>query len=115
VQQSVAQQFRGCVAQLALGQGQMSAAGEQVRGQGDDLGPRDVDRPLPRGPPVQAEVLGLFDVVLEVDMGAVPRVEPADLPDTGVGGDELVAAPELFLPFGGPLAVAGGAAARRAP
>ncbi len=85
----------------------MSEAGQQVRGQGDDLGPRDVDRPLPRGPPVQAEVLGLFDVVLEVDMGAVPRVEPADLPDTGVGGDELVAAPELFLPFGGPLAVAG--------
>ncbi|MGH3846901.1 MAG: hypothetical protein ACRDS0_36585, partial [Pseudonocardiaceae bacterium] len=34
-------------------------------------------------------------------------VEPGGVPDAGVDGDELVAAPELFLPFGGPLAVAG--------
>ena len=27
--------------------GQAPEAGEQVRGQGDDLGPRDVDRPVP--------------------------------------------------------------------
>ncbi len=37
----------------------------------------------------------------------MPRVEPGDLPDVGVDGDQLVAAPELFLPLGGPLAVAG--------
>jgi hypothetical protein len=62
---------------------------------------------VPRGPPVEAEVLGLFDVVLDVDVGAVPGVESGDLPVAGVGGDQLVAAPELVLPFGGPLAVAG--------
>jgi hypothetical protein len=38
-----------------------------------------------------------------MDVGAVPWVEPGDLPDLRVGGDQLVAAPELFLPFGGPL------------
>ena len=37
----------------------------------------------------------------------MPRVEPGDLPGAGVGGDQLVAAPELLLPVGGPLAVAG--------
>ena len=30
------------------------------------------------GPPVQAEVLGLFDVVLDVDVGAVAGIEPGD-------------------------------------
>ena len=85
----------------------MAERGEQLSGEGDDLGPGNVDRPVARWPPVEAEVLGLLDVVLDVDVGAVPRVEPGDLPDAGVDGDELVAAPELFLPLGGPFAVAG--------
>ena len=68
MQQPVAQQFRGRVTQLTRGQGQVSEAGEQVRGHRDDLGPRDVDRPLPRRPAVQAQCLGLLDVVLDVDM-----------------------------------------------
>ncbi len=96
MQQSVAQQFRGGVAELTCGEGEVAQAGEQVRGQGDDLGPGHVDRPLLGGPPVQAQCLGLFDVVLDVDMRAVPGVEPGDLPGRGVDGDELVAAPELL-------------------
>jgi hypothetical protein len=38
-----------------------------------------------------------------VDVTAVAGIEPGNLPDLGVGGDELVAAPELFLPFGARL------------
>ena len=37
----------------------------------------------------------------------MPGVEPGDLPDLRVDGDQLVAAPELFLPLGSPFAVAG--------
>ena len=59
------------------------------------------------GQPVEAEVLGLCDVVFDVDVGAVPGIQPGDLPDLGVDGDQLVAAPELLLSLGGPLAVAG--------
>ena len=105
--ESVAQQFRGGVAQVACGEGEVAVAGQQVRGQGDDLGPGEVDRPEAGGPVVQAEVLGLFDVVLDVDVGAVAGIEPGDLPDLGVGDDQLVAAAEGLLAVGGPFAVAG--------
>ncbi len=80
-----AQQFQGGVAQLVCGEGELAEAGQQVRGQRDDLGPGEVDRPEPGGPVVQAEVLGLFDVVLHVHVGAVAAAEPGDLPDPGVG------------------------------
>ena len=56
---------------------------------------------------MRPEVLGLFDVVLDVHVGAVAGIEPGDLPDLGVGGDQLVAAAEGLLPVGGPFAVAG--------
>jgi hypothetical protein len=94
--------------QFTLGEGEVAVAGQQVRGQGDDLGPGHVNRPVPGGPAVQAQCLGLFDVVLHVDVGAVAGIQPGDLPDAGVGGDQLVAAPELFFPFGGSFAVACG-------
>src|SRR5207342_121896 len=105
--QPVAQQFRGGVAQVACGEGEVAVAGQQVRGQRDDLGPGDVDRPESGGPPIQPEVLGLFDVVLHVHVGAVAGIEPGDLPDLRVGDDQLVAAAQGFLAVGGPFAVAG--------
>ena len=37
---------------LVFAEGEVAEAREQVRGQGDDLGPRHVDRPLPRRPAV---------------------------------------------------------------
>ena len=40
-------------------------------------------------------------------MAAVTRARPGDLSDLRVDGDQLVAASELALPFGRPLAVAG--------
>ena len=40
-------------------------------------------------------------------MAAVTRARPGDLSDLRVDGDQLVAAPELALPFGDPFAVAG--------
>src|SRR6185295_761080 len=103
----VAQQFRGGVAQVACGEGEVAVAGQQVRGQGDDLGPGEVDRPEAGGPVVEAEVLGLFDVVLHVHVGAVAGIEPGDLSGSRVGDDQLVAAAEGLLPVGGPFAVAG--------
>ncbi len=39
----------------------------------------------------------------DVDVGAVAGVEPGELSDLGVDGDQLVAAAELFLSFGGRL------------
>jgi len=84
----------------------VAEAGEQVRGQADGLGPGHVDRPVPGGPPVAPEGLGLCDVVLDVDVGAVTGIEPGQLPGCGVDGDQRVAAPEVFLPVGGPFAVA---------
>jgi hypothetical protein len=42
-----------------------------------------------------------------VDVGAVAGIEPGDLPDLGVGDDQLVSAAEGLLPVGGPFAVAG--------
>src|SRR6185436_12834497 len=103
----VAQQFRGGVAQVACGEGELAVAGQQVRGQRDDLGPGDVDRPEAGGPVVEAEVLGLFDVVLHVHVRAVAGIQPGDLPDLGVGDNQLVAAAEGPLAVGGPFAVAG--------
>ena len=73
------------------GESQVPEAGEQVRGQGDDLGQREVDRPVPRRPLTQPEGLGLLDVVFDMDVAAVAGVESGDLPDRRVGGDDLVA------------------------
>ncbi len=84
----------------------MAEAGQQVRGQGHNLSPGHVDCLVPRWPPVQAKVLGLLDVVLDVDVGAVAGVQPGDLPAAGISGHELIAAPELLFPFGGLLALA---------
>src|ERR1022692_2215023 len=81
--------------------------GSRVAGQAPARGPGHVEGPAARGPPVQAEVLGLLDVVLHVDVRAVAGVQPRDLPAAGAGGDEPVAAAEFLLPLGGALAVAG--------
>jgi hypothetical protein len=73
--------------QFTGGQGEVAEAGEQVRREGDDLGPGHVDRPVARWPPVQPGCLGLLDVVFDVHMGAVAGVQPGDLPGLGVRGD----------------------------
>jgi len=52
-------------------------------------------------PAVQADGLALFDVVLDVDVGAVAGVKPGELADAGVDGDQLVAPPEFLLRLGG--------------
>ena len=79
VKQPVAQQLRGCVAQFTGGLGQVPEAGEQGSVQGHDPCPCHVDRPVLRWPQVQADGLGLFDVVLDVNVRAVPGVQPGDL------------------------------------
>jgi hypothetical protein len=77
----------------------MPEGGEQAGGHGDHGGPGDVDLPVPRGPPVQPDRLGLLDVGLDVDVGAVTGVRPGDLPGGGVDGDQLVA-PSATSPAG---------------
>jgi hypothetical protein len=37
-----------------------------------------------RRPPVEPDRFGLLDVVLDMHVGAVPGVEPGDLPGAGV-------------------------------
>lgn len=61
----------------------MAEAGQQVRGQGHNLGPGHGDRPITRRPPVQAEILGLLDVVLDMDLGVVAGVQPGGLLPAG--------------------------------
>src|SRR5206468_1148952 len=89
----------------ASGESEVADAGQQVRGQGDDLGPGDVDRPEPRRPPIQTEILGLLDVVIHVHVGAVPGIQPGHLPAPGGGGHQPDAAAPLPVPAA--LAAAG--------
>src|SRR5512144_1999719 len=93
------------LAQVAVGQSEVPERGEQAGGQGDHGDPGDVDLPVPGGPPVQPDRLGLFDVVLDVDVGAVPGVQPGDLPGGRVDRDQLVAAAAGLLPVTGALGV----------
>jgi len=53
VQEPEPQQLGGRVPQFAGWQGEVAKGREEVRGHCDDLGRRDVDRPVPRRPPAQ--------------------------------------------------------------
>ena len=88
------EQFRRRAAWFVRGESQVPETGEQVRSQGDDVGQREVDRPVPRRPLTQPEGAGLLDVVFGMDVAAVAGVEPGELPDRRVGGDDLVAPAE---------------------
>jgi hypothetical protein len=48
-----------------------------------------------------------LDVVLDVDVGAVPGVQPGDLPGDGVDGAQLVSTAAGLLPVAGQLEVLG--------
>src|SRR5664280_2381381 len=83
----------------------MSERGEQAARHGDHGDPGDVDLPVPRWPPVHPDRFGLLDICFDVDVGAVPGVQPGDLPGDRVDGDQLVAPAPGLLPVTGPLGV----------
>ena len=71
-------------AQVTVGQAEVAERGEQAGGHGDHGDPGDVDLPASGGPPVEPDRFGALDVVLDMDVGAVPGVEPGELPGAGV-------------------------------
>jgi hypothetical protein len=71
------------------------------------IGPRDVDCPVSGGHLSRPNALACFTLFSTWMWERWRASSRDDLSDAGVGGDQLVAAAELFLPFGGPFAVAG--------
>jgi hypothetical protein len=56
------------------------------------------------------QAFGVFDVVLDVGLGAVAGVEPLELPGGGVGGERAVAPVRVLAEFGLLTGLARGAA-----
>ena len=79
VQQPESQEFRGGLAQLTVGQGEVTEAGQQVGGQGHIWVHATLIAQCREGHRLSPRCLDLGDVVLDVERGAVPRVKPRGL------------------------------------
>jgi len=74
------QRLDGGLAQAGVRQAEVSEGGQQAARHGHHGGLGDLDLPMPRGPPVQPDRLGLIDVVLDVHVIASGAGRPATRP-----------------------------------